>query len=347
MKMTKLKKSQILFFFLLGSCVLSGVSQQKEFQFANYQDMRKYVGKLYSQKRYSEAVDVLNDALARFPDHLHANAYNLALMYGHLGKYEKGIKVMQYALEHGIWFGKYDFANEEIWRPYKELSSFKAFLNQNEMFWKEAQDKAKPELVIFPPKAYNDQKNYPLFIALHGGNSNIESFRKSWVSERLQQEFIVAYVQSSQVVSMDGYNWTEDMEISKKEIADAYKKIIKKHKILKNRVIIGGFSSGGVAALEVSFNNTIPVSGFITLCPPKPENFGAQKVIDAKERGIRGTILTTEMDPRLPDQKTMNEILEAEGFPCEFIVTPDIGHWFPEDLDKKIDSAIGFIFREQ
>jgi predicted esterase len=341
-----MKKIIVAIVFILGCVIHSGSFQDKELSFTNYQDMRKYVGELYSQKKYSEAVDVLRDALARFPGHLHANAYNLALMYRYLGEYEKGVKVMQYALEHGIWFGKYDFYNEEIWGPYKELSSFKTFLNQNEVFWKEAQNKAKPELVMSTPEGYNDQKEYRLFIALHGGNSNIENFRKSWISERLQQEFIVAYVQSSQVVSMDGYNWTEDMELSKKEIAVAYHKILKTHPVSADQVIIGGFSSGGVAALEVALNNTIPVSGFIVLCPAKPESFTAQKVIEAKRRGIRGTILTTEMDPRLPDQKKMNKILEAEGFPCAFIVTPDIGHWFPEDLDKKIDSAIDFILKK-
>jgi hypothetical protein len=70
-------------------------------------------------------------------------------------------------------------------------------------------------------------------------------------------------------------------------------------------------------------------------------------VREAKHRGVRGTILTTEMDPRLSDQKKMNEILKTVNFPCEFIITPDIGHWFPEDLDNKIDNAIDFILKGQ
>jgi hypothetical protein len=41
----------------------------------------------------------------------------------------------------------------------------------------------------------------------------------------------------------------------------------------------------------------------------------------------------------------MNAILKKETFPCEFIITPDIGHWFPEDLDIKIDKAIDFILK--
>jgi predicted esterase len=305
--------------------------------------MRKHVGDLYSQKKYDEAADVLRKALAQFPDHLHANAYNLALMYGHLEEYDKGVEVLLYALEHGIWFGKYDFFNEKFWGPYKKLESFQNFLDQNSVFWDEAKKKAKGDLLVVTPAGYESGKEYPLFIALHGGNSNIANFKKNWFSEKMGREFIVAYVQSSQIVAMDGYNWTEDIDLAKKEIADAYQKVVKKYPVNRDRVIVGGFSSGGVAALEVALHNTIPASGFVSLCPAKPESFSAELVREAKKRGIIGTILTTEMDPRLPDQKLMSEILKKEKFPCEFIITPDIGHWFPEDLDVKIDNAIRFI----
>ena len=321
----------------------SGYSQQEEFRFSNYQEMRKYLGELYNQKRYGEAAAILEVALTRFPQQFFANSYNLALMYGHLGEYENGIDALSKCLEKGFWFGKYAFVNKDVWGPYKNLKSFQALLERNEMLWKEDQKKAKPDLLVETPEGYDSEKAYPLFIALHGGNSNIANFKRSWQSKRMRKEFVVLYVQSSQLVSMNGYNWTEDIELSKKEIVDAYKKTIRTYGVLKDKVIIGGFSSGGVAALEIVLHNTIPVAGFIALCPAKPDSFTAESVGEAKERGLRGTILTTEMDPRLPAQREMNEILETEDFPCEFIVTPDIGHWFPEDLDKKIDNAIEFI----
>jgi predicted esterase len=340
-----MKKSACLVILLLGCLILSGFSQERDARLSSYQEMRKHVGDLYSQKKYKEAAELLSEALTRFPDFLFANSYNLALMYGHLGEYEKGVNVLLNCLEHGFWFGKYAFFNEEAWGPYKKLKSFQAFIDNNNMLWKEAQKLAKPDLLVVTPEAYEPGKEYPLFVALHGGNSNIANFRKSWTSEKMRKEFIVAFVQSSQIVAMDGYNWTEDIELSKREIAEAYQKTIKEYPVLKDKVIVGGFSSGGVAALEVILHNTIPAAGFIALCPAKPESFTVERVREAKKRGVRGTILTTEMDPRLPDQKSMNEILIAESFPSEFIVTPDIGHWFPEDLDVKIDNAFDFIFK--
>jgi hypothetical protein len=51
------------------------------------------------------------------------------------------------------------------------------------------------------------------------------------------------------------------------------------------------------------------------------------------------------MDGRLDQQRRMDEILTQEGLPHEFYVTPNIGHWYPEDLSERIDRAINHILR--
>jgi predicted esterase len=316
--------------------------EKKGSQFATYQEMRAHIAKLYGEKKYAEAVEVLEKGLTQFPEHLHANSFNLALMYVHLEEAEKALKILEYDLDHGSWYGKYDFMNE-IWNPLKELEGFKSFEQKNEARRQEAQKAVEPKLEVFTPENYDKGKKYPLFIALHGGGENIEGFKPQWTSDLLKSEFIVAYPQSSQIIAMNGYNWTEDIELSKKEIKEAYEKIVQKYPVDTSRVIVGGFSSGGVASLEVVLDDTIPVVGFVVLCPAKPDDFTPEKVREAKERGIRGTLITTEMDNRLPDQKKMAEIMKEQGLPHEFIVTPNIGHWYPENLAEMIDTAISHI----
>jgi hypothetical protein len=92
---------------------------------------------------------------------------------------------------------------------------------------------------------------------------------------------------------------------------------------------------------------TLPVAGFVVLCPARPEGFTAEKVRAAAQRGVRGTLLTTEMDQRLEDQKAMAALMELEGFPCDFVVTPDVGHWYPEDLDTRIDLAVAHVLTKE
>jgi len=49
------------------------------------------------------------------------------------------------------------------------------------------------------------------------------------------------------------------------------------------------------------------------------------------------------MDPRLQDQKAMASIMKAQGFSLRFIISPDIGHWYPENFGRMIDAAIDHI----
>jgi len=215
-------------------------------------------------------------------------------------------------------------------------------LEENETFWQKAQNLAKATIEIITPEGYDSTKSNPLFIALHGGGGNIEGFKTAWTSELMRTEFITAYLQSSQIISMDGFNWAEDIEISKKEIIKAYDKITAAYKIDNNEIIIGGFSSGGVAALEVVLCNLIPATGFVVLCPYKPESFSAENIENATNRKIRGTIITTEMDPRLTVQQEMVETLKNAGLQHQFVVSPYLGHWIPDDLDTRINEAIIF-----
>jgi predicted esterase len=314
--------------------------QEKEL--SSYEEIRKKLGELYQDKKYREAETLLESVMEEFPDKIQANSYNLALMRVHLKKYDQAVSALQSSLMKGQWFGKYAF-NNEIWAPLKKTESFHEFEVENQRFMEIAQKEAKPDLMVVTPEQYTGKKKYPLFIALHGGNSNIAEFKEAWISDKMKKEFIVAYPQSSQLISMGGYSWTEDIQLAKQEISDAFHTILENYPIRKDEVLIGGFSSGGVAALEIVMEQIIPVSGFIALCPARSGAFTEENIRKAKKRGVRGTILTTEMDPRLADQKEMADIIKKEGLSCEFIITPNIGHWFPSDLDERIDRAIDHI----
>lgn len=339
-----MKKVSLMVWIISIVLVSLGGQEKKEGQFSTYQEMRAHIGKLYQEQKYAEAARILEKALTEFPDHIHANCFNLALMYVRLGEYEKAVRALEYGLDRGVWFGKYQM-NNEIWAPLEGKERFAAFKRKNEDKRKEAQKKVQPKLEVFIPESFDRNKKYPLFIALHGGGENIEVFKPQWTSEMLKKDFIVAYPQSTQIVSMSGYSWTEDIRLAETEIQEAYEKIVQEYPVDSSLVIVGGFSSGGVASLEVIMNHNIPAIGFVVLCPAKPDDFTVEKVRAAKERGVRGTMLTTEMDGRLADQKEMARIMEEQGLVLEFIVTPDIGHWYPENLAGMIDDAISHILR--
>jgi hypothetical protein len=310
-----MNKLLVIILLLLWPGIILGEQPENDFDFSNYKDMRAHFGNLYNEGKYAEGAELLEWALKRFPDNLMANAYNLTLVCGKLDNFERGVEVLHYALENGVWFGKYAF-NHELWNGYRDLDKFKEFEARNAEMMLEERKKCTSKMLVVTPDGYKKDKKYPLFIALHGGGENMTNFKEVWKSETLEKEFVTLYVQSSQIIAMNGFNWTEDLEITKKEITDAYNDLMGKYDIDRGEIIIGGFSSGGVAALEVTLCNTLPVTGFVVLCPAKPER---------------------------PAQKEMEEIMKKTGIEHRFLVTPDIGHWIPDDLNVKIDDSITHI----
>ena len=339
-----MKKGLILGLFLLLGWFLFGQSDNPKDIFADYETMRAHIGQLYQQRQFAEAAEVLDKALLLFPDHLEANTFNLCLMNVHLNRLEKALEALEYGHDHGIWYGKYTFL-ADVWKPLTENDGFERIWARNEAMRLEGQKKVSAKLKLCAPEGFTETKKYPLFIALHGGGENLDVFIPQWTSSLMKRDFVVAYPQSSQMISMAGFNWTEDLEQTKKEILTAYQAALQSYSIDTEQVIIGGFSSGGVAALVAALEETIPVSGFVVLCPAKPDIFTPEIVQKAKSRGIKGTLITTEMDGRLASQKEMARIMDEEGFPLTFIVTPNIGHWYPKDLATQIDQAIKDILK--
>lgn len=324
--------------FFIASLYCNG--QTKNETFNTYEEMHKVVVNNFREEKFEEAIKLLNLHLEIFPEKLVSNSYNLALCYGKLELYEDGVDILMKGIENDIWYNKWGFEGE-FWNPYKELEAFQEFLKINDLKRLEAQKHSKPDMLIVKPEGFDENKAYPLFIALHGGGGTMEGFRKLWKSELMQKEFIIAYLQSSQLSSMDGYTW-DDMDLASSEISDAYKKIKNEYLIDTTDIIIGGFSAGSRASLAILTKSNIPFSGFIVLSPPKPEGFSTENVKDIKRKGIRGTIISNSKDPRFKDQRFMSELFKENGMQYQFIETPAIGHWFPENLDELIDQSIQF-----
>lgn len=326
-----------IFFILIG--FLAGQEQEKNaYAFPDYKTMRARVGELYDQKNFQEAVNVLRWGWDRFPDQVVSNAFNLAAVYGQLKEYDKGIQALQAALDRGVFFGLWQFFSD-YWAPYKERLAFLEFLERNKAIVAEAQKKAVLKVEVAVPEGYDKSKSYPLFIALHGGGENLAEFKPNWTSPVLRKDFLIAYVQSTQVASMTGFHW-QDAALTGRDLAEAFNRIKAEYPVDMKKIIIGGFSSGGYGSLVALLNDVLPARGFIILCPPVPEAEFESKVAGLKARGIRGAFLTTEQDNRLADQKRWQEIFTKAGLDVEFSVAPNTGHWYPNDFAAKVDAAL-------
>ncbi len=315
--------------------------------FETYQEMRQVLGRLFDEGQLDEAVQLLSWALDAFPDHLRANIFNLAYIHAQKGDFQDALKVLRMGLDKAqVWFGPLEMA-EEGWTRVKTLSGYQAIQKEYERLYQAAQKAARTELKVQTPEDYDPSLHYPLFIALHGGGETLADFMPNWRSPKLRSEFIVAYPQSSRVISMNGFSWMGD-EMDRQEIAAVYAQVVRDYAVDSKQVLTGGFSAGGHQVLTLLLDETPVVRscGFVALCPQVPEVEDPQAACGIAARGQRGVLLTTEMDQRIEDQKAFAEKLQEAGVPLRVVVTPNIGHWYPADLPEQIDSAIDFIFEK-
>lgn len=312
-------------------------------EFADYASMRQRIGTLFAQKKYAAAAAILKGGLDKFPDHQLANTINLALT----ALMQKGLEKTIYWLEEGhrrnLFYSKWAFLGE-IWKPLAGQARFQAFVHENDLRIAAAQKKASMTLELVKPAGFNPKRRYPLFIALHGGGESVADFKPHWTSPRLQKEFVVAFVQSSQVADMKGFHWQENA-VTLNELTLAYQQIQQQVAIDPRHVYIGGFSSGGYGSMIALFSGIIPIRGFIILCPELPADPDDAQLASLAKRKIRGTLLTTELDRRIERQKAFVRRLNGGRVPVQLKVTPNIGHWYPDNLAQLIDQALKYMRR--
>lgn len=332
---------KILVIFVLFICATSLAQTKNETKtYSTYKDLYAKLVELYNGKNYTEAAVLAENHLALFPEKTRQITYNMALFYTFAGDYNNAIKALNYGHSKGIFYGVWDFFAEQ-WKPLLETPAWKDFLAENDKRVKAAQEKAELIVDISLPEGYDASKKYPLFIALHGGGDNLADFKPNWTSPKMKKEYIVAYLQSTQVASMTGFHWQND-EMTKKDIAKALDIIKEKHPIDEKEILMGGFSSGGYGSMTVAFSNTIPVKGVILLCPPVPDVTNDQ-LSESCTRGLRVMMLTTELDNRIEQQKELVIRMQRSNIAAKIEIFPNIGHWYPNDLPEKIDEAIAFI----
>ena len=88
------------------------------------------------------------------------------------------------------------------------------------------------------------------------------------------------------------------------------------------------------------FSGIVPARGFVILCPELPADPAPEILLRLRKNKLSGTLLTTELDRRIERQKAFVKALNAGKVPVKLVVTPNIGHWYPENLSQLIDAAL-------
>ncbi|WP_291574327.1 alpha/beta hydrolase [Clostridium sp. UBA4548] len=314
-------------------------------RYEKYWIMESEVNTLYNQSKYKEALTMLEKSSEYLmQDEYEKYEFNIrtskAIFFCLENRFEEALNIMESLVSEGL------ACDNDIFNmlPMKENIRYIKLKEKNNINLEKARKEAKSKFIVHAPKDYTSEKKYPLFIALHGDPGSIDEFSQYWKpDEFLNNDFVFVYIQSSQLAIQNGYGWTGNLSISRNEIKECYKLILEQYSIDHSCVLIGGFSGGAMAAMEVTMCNDIPIKGVIVLGPDLTESFNKENVRLASKRGVKAVLMEGEVIMHSSELEEIINTFEESGLLYKFIVNKGIGHAVPRDLSCKLSEAIQFI----
>ncbi|MEK7861789.1 MAG: alpha/beta fold hydrolase, partial [Chloroflexota bacterium] len=129
---------------------------------------------------------------------------------------------------------------------------------------------ARPDLLIRAPAGEPGPAGRPLLVALHGNNSNARETARYW-SPAVALGWVIAIPQSSEIASSpDAYTWN-DRARAKGEIDTHIARAAELHRIDRRRVVLAGFSMGGLQAIALALAHGTAACGILPVAPWLPD----------------------------------------------------------------------------
>ncbi|MES5894570.1 MULTISPECIES: alpha/beta hydrolase [Bacillus cereus group] len=253
------------------------------------------------------------------------------------GLEEEALHLMKKAIiENGFWYGSEYLISDDDLKPLHKFEEFHRMVQ----LCKEREELAKKSEQADLKYKYSKQ-NENLLITLHGDQENIQIIEPYWNSV-MEQGFMLALPQSSQIQFSDGYVW-DSIERGREELKEHYNKI-KVNKTFGN-IIIGGFSAGARVALHSMLQGEIEVNGFIFVAPWLPEMEEWEEMIGIlHDKSIKGYIICGDQDEDCFEcTQQFVKLLKDKNIEHKYKVVPNLNHDYPHNFDELLKEAIEYI----
>ncbi|MGH0443747.1 alpha/beta hydrolase [Bacillus mycoides] len=253
------------------------------------------------------------------------------------GLEEEALHLMKKAIiENGFWYGSEYLISDDDLKPLHKFEEFHRMVQ----LCKEREELAKKSEQADVKYKYSKQTEN-LLITLHGDQENIQIIEPYWNSV-MEQGFMLALPQCSQIQFSDGYVW-DNIERGREELKGHYNKI-KVNKTFGN-IIIGGFSAGARVALHSMLQGEIEVNGFIFVAPWLPEMEEWEEMIGIlHDKSIKGYIICGDQDEDcFEGTQQFVTLLKDKNIEHKYKVVPNLNHDYPHNFDELLKEAIEYI----
>ena len=137
----------------------------------------------------------------------------------------------------------------------------------------------------------------------------------------------------------------DDPEKGRQEVAQAFSRITKTHRVDTSRALLGGFSQGGALAISMALEGKpVSVKGFVGIAPAFQNLKPLIPLIGgAVKRGVKGYLITGDRDPGRRQVEQLYCEFEAKDLPCKLEVRPNLGHDYPRDFAAMLPGVVQFL----
>jgi pimeloyl-ACP methyl ester carboxylesterase len=318
----------------------------------SFDEVQASIQKLYQQGEYSAALDLATRQLNHFPDQAPLLNYWRICMAARLEDKDQSIHLLDEQTRTGFWYGEVLLRKSPSLQPMQGLPEFERLVGLNRQLQELDRVTNFPLITLRPEgECQGDSPPCPLLIGLHANGGTAQTSINFW-RPAARLGFVVAVPQSTQAMWKDSYVWN-DLEIAKEEVARDYARLIEKYSLDPQRVLLAGHSMGGEAAIWLALTGAIPARGFIAFGPGGPYMDNTTDWLPViQERAnldLRGYIVVGERDDTIHQDgvRTLVEMLNREGIPCELEVIPRVGHDFVPEYEASLEHALEYVLQEE
>ena len=290
--------------------------------------------------RYAQALDLVTREAHLFPAHSQRVVYYWRVsMACRLDNRALALQLLAEAIHAGHWYhGLREDAALQLLRGLPEFEEIAQICEERRAL---AIANSTPVLKILSPDTGSPP--YPLLIALHGNQSNVESFSIHWTAAS-SHGWYVGLPQSSQSYGKETFTWN-DWEWAVDQIRKDYGILCAQYPIDLSQVVLAGFSMGGGLAAFLALSGAIRVRGLV-LVAPFLEN--VDELVPLMEqhppKGLRTFIVSNERDEYCAGiAQQLSRLLPQHGILSQSEIYSEAKHGFPSHFETKLPQAMDWL----
>jgi len=302
---------------------------------ANY--YLKLAAQDYQAKDYQKAAQGYISALRHYPENA-AAAFNSACCFSLMNNKKEALKWLEKAVDLGF----YKFDEDVDLDNLRNSGQYKKILFRARKLDAELKDKMGNPITGLPQE-FDSTKAYGLLVAMHGYGSEPNNIVQALAGVPQRMGYILVAPYGVKPMGNGGFNW-DNWDQAEQKVLDAVRQARGKYRIDPSRIILLGFSQGGIYTYYIGAKNADLFKGIIPMAGSYYSEVD-QFLPRSRENGLKICIMFggEEPDDLIKSNLEAYRSFIMSGITASLTVYARLGHAFPPNKEFELQRAIEWV----